>query len=90
MSLVLGLSFYPLEQAPNMVIRREVTTVTSQVFSPRYFVELTSTGPPPVAPSVATPAHSRCLMLQRQGQVRCENPITFVAAKQKRPYQSLF
>jgi hypothetical protein len=29
--------------------------VTSQVFSPRYFVELTSTGPLPVAPSTANP-----------------------------------
>jgi hypothetical protein len=29
--------------------------VTSQVFSPRYFVELTSAGPLPVAPSTANP-----------------------------------
>ncbi len=35
------------------VDRMERATVTSQVFSPRYFVELTSTGPLPVAPSTA-------------------------------------
>jgi len=37
------------------VDRMQAAAVTSQPFSPRYFVELTSTGPLPVAPSVIRP-----------------------------------
>ena len=37
------------------VDRMQGAAVTSQVFSPRYFVELTSTGPLRVAPSAASP-----------------------------------
>jgi len=37
------------------VDRMQGATVTSQVFSPRYVVELTSTGPVAVAPSTAMP-----------------------------------
>ena len=37
------------------VDRMQDAAVTSQVFSPRYLVELTSTGPLPVAPSAASP-----------------------------------
>jgi Nucleotidyl transferase AbiEii toxin, Type IV TA system len=37
------------------VDKMQGAAVTSQVFTPRYVVELTSTGPLPVAPSTATP-----------------------------------
>ncbi len=41
------------------VDRMQAAAVTSQVFSPRYVVELTSTGPLPVAPSTAMPRIAR-------------------------------
>lgn len=41
-------------------------TVTSQVFSPRYAVEITSAGPLPVAPSTAVPRAPRAPRVSRQ------------------------
>lgn len=49
------------------VDRMQGATVTSQVFTPRYAVELTSTGPLSVAPSAATPRMPRMGRLARTG-----------------------
>jgi hypothetical protein len=49
------------------VDRMQGATVTSQVFTPRYTVELTSTGPLAVAPSTATPRSPRLGRASRSG-----------------------
>ena len=52
------------------VDRMQDATVTSQVFMPRYAVELTSTGPLAIAPSTATPripSMRRAARTTRQG-----------------------
>ncbi|HEY7402150.1 MAG TPA: nucleotidyl transferase AbiEii/AbiGii toxin family protein [Candidatus Angelobacter sp.] len=49
------------------VDRMQGATVTSQVFTPRYAVELTSTGPLSVAPSAAMPRMPRMGRLARTG-----------------------
>ncbi len=51
------------------VDRIQRAAVTSQVFSPRYDVELTSTGPLTVAPSPATPQMPRLRTARRARQV---------------------
>lgn len=49
------------------VDRIQGATVTSQVFSPRYAVELTSTGPLNIAPSIAMPRMRRIARPRNQG-----------------------
>jgi len=53
------------------VDRMQSATVTSQVFSPRYAVELTSTGPLAVAPSSAMP---RFASPRRPARTRLQGP----------------
>ena len=53
------------------VDRMQGATVTSQVFSPRYSVELTSTGPLTVAPSTAMP---RIASARRAARARLQGP----------------
>ncbi len=50
------------------VDRMQGATVTSQVFAPRYAVELTSTGPLTVAPSAAMPRLPRIRRIAHQNQ----------------------
>jgi predicted nucleotidyltransferase component of viral defense system len=51
--------------------RMQGATVTSQVFAPRYAVELTSTGPLAVAPTTALPRMPR---IRRTGRARQQGP----------------
>jgi hypothetical protein len=53
------------------VDRMQSAAVTSQVFTPRYAVELTSTGPLAVAPSTATP---RIASTRRASRTRHQGP----------------
>jgi len=53
------------------VDRMQGATVTSQVFTPRYAVELTSTGPLTVAPSAAIPRNPR---IGRSARTRHQGP----------------
>lgn len=50
------------------VDRVQGATVTSEVFTPRYAVELTSTGPLPIAPSMALPRMPRMRSVARNRQ----------------------
>jgi hypothetical protein len=59
------------EHGSYRVDRMQVATVTSQVFTPRYSVELTSTGPLAVAPTTAIP---RMLGMRRAAITRHEGP----------------
>lgn len=54
------------------VDRMQGATVTSQVFEPRYAVELTSTGPLPVTPSTST---SRLVTARRLKRTKPQGPI---------------
>jgi hypothetical protein len=54
--------------------RIQGATVTSEVFSPQYAVELTSTGPLNVAPSTATPRMARLPRIRRASRTRASGP----------------
>jgi DNA-directed RNA polymerase subunit RPC12/RpoP len=56
------------------VDRMQGATVTSQVFKPRYAVELTSSGPLNVAPSTAMPRIPRMPRIRRASRIRHQGP----------------
>lgn len=56
------------------VDRMQGATVTSQVFSPRYAVELTATGPLPVGSSTAMPRIGRMPTTRRAARTRLQGP----------------
>jgi hypothetical protein len=57
------------------VDRMQGATVTSQVFNPRYAVELTSVGPLNVAPSTAMPRTPPMPRMGRTARSRAQGPI---------------